>query len=122
MASNGDRNATGNPKAVGRVPLPFLGVTALIAGAITPAWTVLAVITGGLEAAAWVPVIVLFLLPYNLVFFALFIVAVLCGLYALRNAGTDRVLGRIGLILAGVQLLVAVAYLVWALTDGLFGG
>ncbi|WP_111721216.1 hypothetical protein [Homoserinimonas sp. OAct 916] len=117
-----NRKSGANTGSAGRLSLPFLGVTALISGAITPAWVVLTVITGGPEAAAWVPVIVLFLMPFNLVVFALFIGAVVCGIYALRNAGTDRVLGRIGLILAGVQLLAAVAYLVWALTDGLFGG
>ena len=105
-----------------RQPLPLLGVIAVVTGAITPAWAIIALVTGGLEAAFWVPVIVLFYLPYNLVFLALFIVAVLCGFFALRHPGSDRVLGRIGLILAGIQLVAAVAYVVWALGDGLLGG
>lgn len=114
--------ANRSPENAERRPLPFLGVSALIAGAITPAWVILALVTGGLEAAFWVPVIVLFYLPYNLIFLALFIVAVTCGIFALRHTGTDRVLGRIGLILAGVQLLAAVVFMVWSLGDGLLGG
>lgn len=122
MTGDPDSNANGNPNSAGRASFPSLGLASLIAGAVMPVWAILAAITGGLEAAAWIPVIALFLFPFNIVFFALLAMAVICGIFAIRNPGSGRVLGWIGLILGGVQLIAAVAYLVWSGTDILFGG
>lgn len=98
-----------------RAPL-VLGIIALTASAITPAWALLAFITGGLEAAAWVPVIVFFS-PFALIFLALLLVAAIGGITAARRSGTNRTLGRIALALAAAQLLAAFSYLLWSLTD-----
>lgn len=115
-------NTNGHPSSGARASFPSLGLAALITGAVMPVWGILATVSGGLEAAAWIPVIVLFLFPFNIVFFALLVMAVVCGIFAIRTPGTGRVLGWVGLILGGVQLIAAVAYLVWAGTDFLFGG
>lgn len=121
MTSNPDESELGNLIPARRTPLPFLGVTALVAGAILPAWTVLVLISGGLQAVAWVPVMALFF-PFNLVFVPLFIAALFCGFFALRHPGADRTLGRIGLILAGVQLAAVITYLAFSFFDVLSGG
>lgn len=121
MTSNPESSESGGLISAKRAPLPILGVTALVTGAVLPAWAVLVMFSGGLEAAAWVPVMALFF-PFNLIFLPLFIAAVLCGVFALRNPGTDRVLGRVGMILAGVQLVAVVAYLAWSFFDIVFGG
>ena len=81
----------------------------------------MAAASGGLEAAAWIPVIVLFLFPINILFFALLAMAVICAIFAVRIRGASRVLGWIGLILGGMQLISAVAYLVWSGTGILWG-
>ena len=99
-----------------RGPLPILGVSSLVAGAILPAWAVLVLSSGGLEAAAWVPVMALFY-PFILMFLPLFIVAVVCGIFARGNPGTVRALGGAGLILAGPQLVAVIAFLAWSFCD-----
>lgn len=121
MTDNPDTSTPENAISGKRAPWPFLGIASVIAGAILPLWAIIVLITGGIMALAWVPVMVLSL-PYNLVFFILFLVAVLCGIFALRKSGADRMLGRIGLILAGMQLVAIVAYVIWVLTDISFGG
>ena len=108
-----------NSTTVRRRRFPFLGIISVVAGAFMPAWVIVASITGGPDAA-WVPVILLLAWPFNLVSLALFVVAIASGIYARRNAGADRVLGLIGLILAGAQLLAA-APIVWSLTFGMVG-
>lgn len=122
MTNAPDTNATANSAITARKRFPFLGVAALIAGATTPIWAILAAVTGGLEAVAWIPVILLFFFPIYIIFYALLIFAVLCGIFAIRDGGTNRRLGWIGLILAGAQLVAATAYLVWAFRDIMFGG
>lgn len=121
MTINPEGSESGDLFLAKRAVLPILGVTALVTGAILPAWAFLVMFSGGLAAAAWVPVMAL-VFPFNLIFLPLFIVAVLCGIFALRNPGTDRALGRVGLILAGVQLIAVVAYLAWSYFDIGFGG
>ena len=121
MTNSPDIDATVNPTTTARKRFPFLGLAALIAGAIAPVWAILAAVTGGLEAVAWIPVILLFFFPIYIIFYALLIFAVLCGIFAIRDGGTNRRLGWIGLILAGVQLVAAIAYMVWAFSDILFG-
>ena len=117
----GNSNETENLSAVMRRTFPYLGVTSLVAGVFMPAWAILGAIAGGPEAGGWVPLILLFGFPFNVVSLALFVVAVVFGNFALRGAGVDRVLGLIGLILAGVQLLAA-ALLVLVFSGFLFGG
>lgn len=114
-------SATENPSAVRRTTLPFFGVASIVAGAIMPAWAIVGSIAGGPEAGGWVPLILLIGFPSNVVALALFVVAVVCGIHAVRRAGADRVLGVIGLILAGLQLLAA-AVLAWAFAGAIFAG
>ncbi|MDO5744162.1 MAG: hypothetical protein Q4P23_06815 [Micrococcaceae bacterium] len=116
MTINPESGERGDLFMAKRGPLPILGVSSLVAGAILPAWTVLVMFSGGLEAAAWVPVMAFFY-PFNLMFLPLFILAVLCGIFARRNPGTDRALGGAGLILAGLQLVAVIAYLAWSFFD-----
>ncbi len=121
MTGNSDTNATGNTMSRKRTRFPTLGLIALISGAIPPAWMMWASISWEPEAAAWLPVIALFLFPLNFVFIALLIIAVLCGIFAVRVPGASRVLGVIALILGAVQLVPAVAFLLWSGTDNMWG-
>lgn len=95
---------------------PVLGVIALVASAIAPSWLVIALIAGGLETAAWIPMLML-LTPLNLLFFALFLTAVLCGIFAGRRTGINRRLGQVALGIATFQLIASFGYLLWSVTD-----
>lgn len=121
MPDNRNSSAIENPTTMTRRPVPFVGATSLIAGTIMPVWMILATIAGGPEAGGWVPLVMLIGFPYYLVSLALLVIAVVCGIFALRASGADRVLGLIGLILAGIQLLVA-ALLFAAFASAIFAG
>ncbi|MBH0009552.1 hypothetical protein [Salinibacterium sp. SWN1162] len=103
-----DGSATENRSTLSTKAVPFVGVVSLVAGSITPAWVIVGSIAGGPESGAWVLVVLLIGFPFNLVALALLIGAVISGVCALRRAKADRVLGRIGLTLAGFQILAAV--------------
>lgn len=120
MTGNRDSSASENPGTVRRMRVPFLGLTSVVAGVIMPTWVTLASIAAGPETWGWVPLAMVAGFPYNFVALALLVVTVVCGIYALRKRGADRVLGIIGLILAGAQLLAA-APIVWFLTFGMIG-
>lgn len=88
----------------------------VIASAI-PLWALIIVAVGGLPALAWLPLLLVFALPYSVVYWILLVVAIVLGILAMRRGGGLR-LGQIGLIIAGVQVIVLAVFISWVLIDG----
>lgn len=92
------------------------GVLSVVAALIVPVWALIAMIAGGLTTLAWLPVLLVYVLPYNLVYLALVAAATTFGILAIRRR-TGRRLGQAGLTIVAIQVIALVAYAVWALID-----
>lgn len=94
----------------------FGTVSIVIASAI-PLWCLIIVVVGGLPALAWMPLLLVFALPYSAVYWILLVVAITLGILAIRR-GAGRRFGQIGLIIVAVQVIALAAFIGWALIDG----
>ncbi|MGB3375058.1 MAG: hypothetical protein WBA87_07970 [Microbacterium sp.] len=65
---------------------------------------------------AWLPVLLVYVIPYNLVYSVLLVAATGLGIVATRRRPGRR-LGQAGLIIIAVQVIAVVAFTVWALVD-----
>lgn len=92
------------------------GVASIVEALIVPAWALIALIVGGLTTLAWLPVLLVYALPYNLVYLALVAAATTFGILAIRRR-TGRRLGQAGLTIVALQVIALVAFTVWALID-----
>lgn len=103
---------TGGPTSGGRA----FGVASIAGASIVPVWALIALIAGGLTTLAWLPVLLVYIVPYNLVYLALLVVATTFGSLASRRRPGRR-LGQAGLILVALQVIAFLAFTVWALID-----
>lgn len=92
------------------------GVASLVVASILPVWVLIVLIAGGLMAVAWLPVLVVYVAPYNLVYLVLLVAAIAFGILAIRRRSGRR-LGQAGLIVVALQVIAVVAFTVWALFD-----
>lgn len=93
----------------------FGTVSIVIASAI-PVWALITAVAGGLPALAWMPLLLVYMPPYNVVYLILLIVAIVLGILAIRRGGGRR-FGQIGLAIVAVQVIALAAFTVWALVD-----
>lgn len=103
---------TGRTTSGGRA----FGVASVVGASIVPAWALIATIAGGLTTLAWLPVLLVYVIPYNLVYSVLLVAATGLGIVATRRRPGRR-LGQAGLIIIAVQVIAVVAFTVWALVD-----
>lgn len=103
---------TSGPTSGGRA----FGVVSIVSASIVPAWALVAIIAGGLTTLAWLPVLLVYVVPYNLVYLALLVAATTLGILASRRR-TGRRLGQAGLAVVALQVIGVIAFTVWALID-----
>jgi len=92
------------------------GVASVVGASIVPAWALIATIAGSLTTLAWLPVLLVYVIPYNLVYSVLLVAATTLGIVATRRRPGRR-LGQAGLIIIAIQVIAVVGFTVWALID-----